>query len=249
MHHILLICALKIIAIMNLSPSLGHILLVDDDSNITSLLQVNLLSEGYSVDVVDNAESVDRTAQDSTSLVIVDAMNQPYSGMDLIYDFKDDPATEHIAIILYSPIKSERMVIDALDAGADDYIVKPFSLRELLARVKSVLRRHSRNTRKATQLSFLNLTLEPTSQTVKIDGTPLALTRTEYAILHLLIKNIDTYVSRIELHHKVWPDTAAGANERIVDTNISRLRKKLGDLGNNLINRSGHGYMLSTSPQ
>ena len=126
---------------------------------------------------------------------------------------------------------------------------KPFSLRELLARVKSVLRRHSRNTRKATQLSFLNLTLDPTSQTVKIDGTPLALTRTEYAILHLLIKNVDTYVSRIELHHKVWPDTAAGANERIVDTNISRLRKKLGDLGNNLINRSGHGYMLSTSPQ
>lgn len=246
MHHILLICALKIIAIMNLSPSLGHILLVDDDSNITSLLQVNLRSEGYSVDVVDNAESVDRTAQDSTSLVIVDAMNQPYSGMDLIYDFKDDPATEHIAIILYSPIKSERMVIDALDAGADDYIVKPFSLRELLARVKSVLRRHSR---KATQLSFLNLTLDPTSQTVKIDGAPLALTRTEYAILHLLIKNVDTYVSRIELHHKVWPDTAVGANERIVDTNISRLRKKLGDLGNNLINRSGYGYMLSTSPQ
>ena len=111
--------------------------MVDDDSNITSLLQVNLLSEGYSVDVVDNAESVDRTAQDSTSLVIVDAMNQPYSGMDLIYDFKDDPATEHIAIILYSPIKSERMVIDALDAGADDYIVKPFSLRELLCQGKN----------------------------------------------------------------------------------------------------------------
>jgi response regulator receiver domain protein len=230
------------------TPSLGHILIVDDDSNITDLLQVNLRSKGYSVEVVKVAETVDRAAQDSTNLVIVDAMNQPYSGMDLIYDFKDDPATEHIAIILYSPIKSERMVIDALDAGADDYIVKPFSLRELIARVKSVLRRHG-DSRRASLLTFLNLTLDATSQTVKIDGQPLALTRTEYAILHLLIKNVDSYVSRIELHHKVWPETTAGANERIVDTNISRLRKKLGDLGNNLINRSGHGYMLSTTPQ
>lgn len=230
------------------TPSLGHILIVDDDSNITDLLQVNLRSKGYSVEVVKNAEAVDRSAQDSTNLVFVDAMNQPYSGMDLIYDFKDDPATEHIAIILYSPIKSERMVIDALDAGADDYIVKPFSLRELIARVKSVLRRHG-DSRRASLLTFLNLTLDATSQTVKIDGQPLALTRTEYAILHLLIKNVDSYVSRIELHHKVWPETTAGANERIVDTNISRLRKKLGDLGNNLINRSGHGYMLSTTPQ
>ncbi len=126
------------------TPSMGHILIVDDDTNITELLQVNLRSEGYTVDVVANAESVDRSAQDATSLVIVDAMNQPYSGMDLIFDFKDDPATEHIAIILYSPNKSERMVIDALDAGADDYIVKPFSLRELLARVKSVLRQIGR---------------------------------------------------------------------------------------------------------
>lgn len=230
------------------TPSLGHILIVDDDSNITDLLQVNLRSKGYSVEVVKNAEAVDRSAQDSTNLVIVDAMNQPYSGMDLIYDFKDDPATEHIAIILYSPIKSERMVIDALDAGADDYIVKPFSLRELIARVKSVLRRHGNNNR-ASMLTFLNLSLDATSQTVKIDGKPLALTRTEYAILHLLIKNVDSYVSRIELHHKVWPDSTAGTNERIVDTNISRLRKKLGELGNNLINRSGHGYMLSTTPQ
>ena len=229
------------------TPSMGHILIVDDDTNITELLQVNLRSEGYTVDVVANAESVDRSAQDATSLVIVDAMNQPYSGMDLIFDFKDDPATEHIAIILYSPNKSERMVIDALDAGADDYIVKPFSLRELLARVKSVLRRHGDKRPQPSLISFLNLTLDPTSQTVKIDGTPLALTRTEYAILFLLIKNVDTYVSRLELHHKVWPDSTAGANERIVDTNISRLRKKLGALSANLINRSGHGYMLSTA--
>ncbi len=232
---------------MTSTPSIGNILIVDEDSNITDLLKVNLGSEGYNVSITSVAEEVDRGSLESTSLVIVDAMSQPYSGMDLIYDLKDDPDTEHIAIILYSTIKSERMVIDALDAGADDYIVKPFSLRELMARVKSVLRRHSGPVRKAGLMSFLDLTLDPTSQTVKIGGVPLALTRTEYSILFILLKNVDSYVSRIELHHKVWPDTAAGSNERIVDTNISRLRKKLGDLGSNLVNRTGHGYMLATT--
>ena len=103
------------------SPSLGDILIVDDDSNITDLLRVNLRSKGYGVSVCPIAEDVDRKALDSTVLVIVDAMRQAYSGLDLIYDLKEDPDTEHMAVILYSPIKSERMVIDALDAGADDF--------------------------------------------------------------------------------------------------------------------------------
>ena len=228
------------------TPSLGHILIVDDDQNISSLLSVNLKSEGYSVEVVDIAENVDRSAQAETSLVIVDAMRQPYSGMDLIYDFKEDPQTEQIAIILCSGFKSECMVIDALDAGADDYIVKPFSLRELVARVKSILRRHSSSTpRTGNIIVFHNMTVELTSQTVKIDNTPLALSKTEYAILVLLLKNVSNYVSRIEIHRKVWSDDTAGLNERIVDTNISRLRKKLGELGTHIVNRSGHGYMIS----
>ncbi len=228
------------------TPSLGHILIVDDDANISELLRVNLKSEGYSVDVVTCAEEVDRSAQGETRLVIVDAMQQPYSGMDLIYDFKDDPQTEHIGIILYSSFKSERMVIDALDAGADDYIVKPFSLREMVARVKSVLRRHTaREARGGNLITFQDLTVDLTTQVVKLAGTPLTLSKTEYAILTLLLKNVDNYVSRIEIHRKVWSDDTAGANERIVDTNISRLRKKLGELGNRIVNRSGHGYMIS----
>lgn len=232
---------------MSDTPSLGNILLVDDDTNITNLLQINLRSEGYSVSVQPRAENVDRSNLDSTVLIIVDSMKQEYSGMDLIYDLKDDPATEDIAVILYAPIKSERMVIDALDAGADDYIVKPFSLRELLARVKSVLRRH-RTTRQPRALELGSLSVDPVSQTVKIDGTPLSLSKTEYAILTLLLKNVDTFVSRVEIHRKIWSDIDAGANERIVDTNISRLRKKLGAIGANIVNRSGHGYMLTSSP-
>lgn len=229
-----------------MSASLGNILVVDDDVNIAELLSVNLRSEGYNVSVEPIAETVDRSNLGDTRLVIVDAMHQPYSGMDLIYDLKDDPSTEHLGIILYSSIRSERMVIDALDAGADDYITKPFSLRELVARVRSVMRRHGgRSSSGGSVLSFEGLTVDLTTEAVKLDGQPLTLSRTEYAILTLLLKNVNNYVPRIEIHRKVWADDTAGANERIVDTNISRLRKKLGDYGNRIVNRSGHGYMIS----
>lgn len=229
------------------SANQGNILIVDDDANISELLSVNLKSEGYGVEIISEAENVDRGRLDGIRLVIVDAMQQAYNGMDLIFDLKDDPRTEHIGIILYSPIKSERMVIDALDAGADDYITKPFSLRELIARVKSVLRRHSavRTQAVASTITFQGPTLDFTNQSVKLNGTPVALSKTEYAILALLLKNVDNYVPRNEIHRKVWSEADAGSNERIVDTNISRLRKKLGELGNHIVNRSGHGYMIS----
>lgn len=229
------------------SANQGNILIVDDDANISELLSVNLKSEGYGVEIISEAENVDRGGLDGIRLVIVDAMQQAYNGMDLIFDLKDDPRTEHIGIILYSPIKSERMVIDALDAGADDYITKPFSLRELIARVKSVLRRHLavRTQAVASTITFQGLTLDFTNQSVKLNGTPVALSKTEYAILALLLKNVDNYVPRKEIHRKVWSEADAGSNERIVDTNISRLRKKLGELDNHIVNRSGHGYMIS----
>lgn len=228
------------------TPSLGHILIVDDDTNITELLSINLKSEGYSVAVENTATNVDRGEQGETRLVIVDAMKQEYSGLDLVYDFRDDPRTEQIGIILYSTFKSERMVIDALDAGADDYIVKPFSLREMLARIKAVLRRHnSSGGHGGNMLTFQSLTVDQTNQSVKINGVPVTLTKTEYAILVVLLKNQDNYVTRAEMRNKIWTDDKAGSNERIVDTNISRLRKKLGDLGNRIVNRSGHGYMIS----
>ena len=230
---------------MPFTPAMGNILIVDDDPNICELLQVNLWSEGYAVDVRPVAEQIDFDSLLTTQLVIVDAMQQPYSGMDLIFDLKDNSATEHIGIILYSNIKSERIVIDALDAGADDYIVKPFSLREMVARVKSVMRRHRVPARSAAVISFESLEVDLNSQTTRIDGKPVALTKTEFSILALLLKNVNTYVSRVEIHRSVWADDTAGVNERIVDTNISRLRKKLGDVGSHITNRSGHGYMIS----
>ena len=144
------------------TSELGHILIVDDDTNITELLRVNLQSMRYSVEVIEKASDVDRGAQGHTRLVIVDAMQQQYSGMDLIRDFKADLRTEQIAIILYSAFKGESIVIEALDAGADDFLVKPFSLREMIARIKSVLRRHERSLAGASGgnvITFMDMTV------------------------------------------------------------------------------------------
>lgn len=233
---------------MTSSQTLGHIIIIDDDDNIAELLAVNFKSEGYGVTRLHKAEEINRKHLEDVRLIIVDSMTEEYTGLDLVYDLKDDAETEHIGIIVYSMYMSERMVIDVLDAGADDYIVKPFSLRELVARAKSVLRRRVRTTSQAHAsniISFKNLTVDLQKQSVKIDEHPFALSKTEYAILTLLLKNKNNYTSRLEIHRQVWNDTSAGANERIVDTNISRLRKKLGDLGDCIVNASGQGYMIS----
>lgn len=229
------------------NPSLGHILVVDSDDSIAELLKVNLGSEGYAVDRLTHASEVDHSALGAVALIIADSMKEDYTGLDLVYDLRDNPDTEHVGIILYSTYNNERMVIDALDAGADDYIVKPFSLREMVARVKSVMRRRRpANTRAGgSVITFESLTVDLLSKTVQLDGAPLPLSRIEYAILVILLKSLNTYVSRIEIHRRVWNDTSASANERIVDTNISRLRKKLGHLGDRITNRSGLGYMIN----
>lgn len=230
---------------MSLSASLGHILIIDDDPNIRELLQVNLRSEGYTVDTLDVAADADLNAMLGVRLVIVDAMHQDYSGIDFIFDLKDNPATEGIGVILYSNIKSERMVIDALDAGADDYVVKPFSLREMVARIKSVMRRHRPRTA-SSAIAIDKMEIDLASQTVRVDGQPLALSKTEFAILAMLVRNKDNYVSRPDIYRSVWgAEAAAGGNERVVDTNISRLRKKLGDHASHIINTTGMGYMIS----
>lgn len=229
---------------MALTPSLGRIIIVDSDNSIAELLKVNLNSEGYDVCSFQHASEVDHGALGDVSLIIADSMTEAYSGLDLVYDLKDNPITEHVGIILYSTYGSERMVIDALDAGADDYIVKPFSLREMVARVKSVLRRRRILPAQGTQMSFEDLTVDLQTKTARLGDEPLPLSRTEYAILVMLLRSLNTYVSRVEIHRSVWPDENAGSNERIVDTNISRLRKKLGPLGDRITNRSGLGYMM-----
>lgn len=233
---------------MQANSSLGKILLVDDDPHITALLEYNLSSEGYDVSILTEAEAAMDYDLSETRLVIVDAMNQICDGIMLLNAIKDDPHSAHVGVIICTALDSERAVIAALDAGADDYIVKPFSLRELVARVRSVIRRHplvAQGRPTGSIINFKDLEVNLSTQTVKADGMSITLTRTEFAILKLLLKNIDNFISRAVIHRTVWNDElTAGSNERIVDTNISRLRKKLGNTGRYLMNRSGTGYAI-----
>lgn len=232
---------------MPVTASLGKILIVDSDESIADLLRINLCSEGYAVELARHASEVKPAAMGDTVLVIADSMCENYSGMDLVYDLRDNPATAHVGIIIYSASSCERTAIDVLDAGADDYVIKPFSLREIIARIKSVLRRRTASTQHGTghEITLDSLCVDLRTKTVRVDGKPVALTVTEYAILTLLLRRINTYVNRIEIHRSIWAGTESCANERIVDTNISRLRKKLGAMGLHITNRSGLGYMIS----
>lgn len=231
---------------MSNTPALGKILIVDDDPNIADLLTINLRSEGYQVDVVSQATDVVALDLSDTNLVIADAMRQEFDGMQLLISLKDNPMTAHVGYIITTSDDSERRVIEALDNGADDYVVKPFSLRELVARIRSVLRRHSVRARvvPSTKLCFQSLSVDTSTRTVSDNGMQLQLTRTEYLILVLLLKNIGVPTSRKEIFNNVWKDSPEMSNDRIVDTNISRLRKKLGDVGSYIQNRSGLGYMF-----
>ena len=229
-----------------LVTQLGKIIIVDDDENISSLLSINLSSEGYDIVVYPNANDAATSDFSGVRLVLADAMDKEYTGISLLKDLKSNPLTVHIGFIICSTSDSERLIIEALDAGADDYIVKPFSLRELVARSKAVIRRHARNAEPAqgTTIEFHSLKLDLMTRRVTDGDKVLTLTKTEYAILELLLKQVNNYVTRAEIYKNVWKDDIEKSNDRIVDTNISRLRRKLGDLGGNLINRSGLGYMM-----
>lgn len=231
---------------MSSSPN-GHILVIDADANIRELLDVNLGSEGYEVRTFSSPEEAGEIDPIDVRLVIVDAMEQDFSGIDFVTELKDNPATQDVGVFLCTASRSQSIVIEALDAGADDFIAKPFSLRELLARVKSYMRRHHRLVSPATpgtNVAVMDLNIDLRTHTITKSGMPLALSKTESQILELLARNVNAYVSRAEIHSKVWNDDA-GINDRIVDTNISRLRKKMGDAGACLLNRTGIGYMLS----
>lgn len=230
------------------SSPLGTILIVDDDPNITELLKRNLSSEGFGVEIISSAMDVDILSVANMRMVIVDSFNQDYTGLDLVHDIKCEPSCEHVPVIICASSDSEDMVITALDGGADDFISKPFSLREFLSRVKAVLRRHPMRPgadmaqlHQGLTVPELNLEIDTVGQKVVENGAVVPLTKTEYAILLFLIKNQNSFFTRNQICLEVWKDET-GSNARIVDTNISRLRKKLGETGKHIINRYGQGY-------
>ncbi len=220
------------------------ILLVDDDKNITSLLEANLRSEGYRVVSVSQAEEALTLPLESFNLVITEIkLPGEIDGFELLDRMKDDRMTRHIPVVFCTVLDRENDIIAGLNSGADDYVVKPFSLREFMARVRSVLRRHRNFAPVATSstIEYRTLILNVDSRGLIIDGDTISLSPTEFTILTHLLRSRNKLFTREEIFATAWPGEDMN-NPRLVDVNISRLRKKLGVYGQNIVNRSGLGY-------
>lgn len=222
-----------------------RILLIDPDANITGLLQSSLSAQGCDTDVAASAEDALRMQLERYGLIITETDLGAIDGYELLDRLRDNPITQDIPVIFCTTRDGESDLIDGLNAGADDYVVKPFSLREFMARIRSLLRRHAAMTarRMPVQRTMVHQGLNVSVDTnqVSIDGAPVMLTKTEFQILTLLFRNRNQLFNRSQIFDAVWPGQAE-VSARTVDVNISRLRKKLGNYGKNIVNRSGYGY-------
>lgn len=227
----------------NKSQQNGKILIVDTDSMSCELLQFRFESEGFHTDIMSDGEKALLTDLSQYSIILVDLMNLPFNGFMFTRAVKRNPDAFNVPVIIISPLSSEDHIVEGLDAGADDYIAKPYSTRELIARVRSVVRRRMMMSvrRASKEIRFEGLVLDLGAGTVTLDGQRLNLTRTEYLILAMFLRNRNSFFERGEIRHEAWEDDS-DISDRAVDTNISRLRKKIGDYGRYIINRHGFGY-------
>jgi two-component system alkaline phosphatase synthesis response regulator PhoP len=217
------------------------ILVVDDEETICDVLKLNLEIAGYEVDIAHSAEEALRMPLESYSLLLLDVMMGEMSGLELTARIRNTEALKGLPIILCTARDSEADLIKGFNRGADDYIKKPFSMQELLVRVKSVLRRTASTADFGDTIRYESLELNLTTKTCKIDGADVPFTKKEFEILKLLLSSPNKIFSREEILERVW-ETNVLVIDRTIDVNINRLRKKLGSYGNNIITKLGYGY-------
>lgn len=227
----------------NDSTSAGKILIVDTDSMTSELVQMRLDSEGFQSILINDGEKALATDLTIFNLILVDLMDCKFNGLSFTRAVKRNPDTFNIPVVICSQRSAVDDIVDGLDAGADDYISKPFSSRELIARIRSIIRRRRMmSMRRVVKIvRFSDLELNISGGYASISGERLSLTRTEFLILALFVRNRNIFFDRAEIRHEAWEDEKE-VSDRAVDTNISRLRKKLGEYGRYLINRRGFGY-------
>lgn len=226
-----------------------RILIVDDEDTLCDALRFNLEAEGYEVDTASSAEQVLTMDVTGYDLMLLDIMMGEISGVQLARILKTNPATANIPIIFCTAKDTEDDMVEGLELGADDYIMKPYSLRNVLARVKTVLRRTTgsnaaepANTAADNDIIvYQGLQISPSKKTCTVDGEDIRLPRKEFEILLKLVGNIGRVFSREELLREIWPEEVV-VLDRVVDVNVTRIRRKIGRYGAHIKSRSGYGY-------
>ena len=219
-----------------------RILVVDDEEDLCEILKFNLEMEGYQVDTANSAEEALKLDLPSYNLLLLDVMMGEISGFKMASMMKKNKDTAGIPIIFITAKDTENDTITGFNLGADDYISKPFSLREVIMRVKAVLRRTANvQTREQEQLQYRDLVIDIPKKKVTISGEEISLTKKEFEILLLLLQNQGRVFSREDILAKVWHDEVY-VLDRTIDVNITRLSKKIGNYGKYIVTRLGYGY-------
>ncbi len=223
-----------------------RILVVDDEETLCEALRFNLEAEGYVVDVAYSAEEALTLDLHDYSLILLDIMMGEISGFQMASILKKKEATAGIPIIFCTAKESEDDMIAGLNLGADDYIVKPYSIRNVIARVRTVLRRTAGRQGEGLKasgdlLEYKGISVDARRKICKVDGEEIKMPRKEFEILSTLLSHRGQVFSREELLRMIWPDEVI-VLDRVIDVNITRLRSKLGAYGKNIVTRPGYGY-------
>ena len=218
-----------------------RILVVDDERDICDILQFNLENEGYTADIAYSGEEALEKLTDIHDLIILDVMMDGMSGFKMAEKVRE--ADNSIPIIFLTAKNTENDMLKGFSLGGDDYIAKPFSVKELLARVRAILKRGSLP-KNATRWIYNDLVVDFASHRVNIRNEEVSLTKKEFEILVLLAQSSPNVLTRNEILNSVWGDNEF-VLDRTVDVHITRLRKKLGEYSSVIVNRSGFGYYLN----
>ena len=228
----------------------NRILIVDDEETLCEVLKLNLENEGYDVDTAFSAEQALGYNLKEYSLILLDIMMGEISGIKMAKMLKSDVQTADIPIIFCTARDTEDDMVMGLNLGADDYIMKPYTLRNVIARVKSVLRRTSKHknisipTEKQNILKVDGLCLDLEFKRCTVDGIEVKLARKEFELLAYLIRHRGKICSREQILSHVWSNEVV-VLDRTIDVNITRLRSKIGAYGSYIVTRSGFGYGFS----
>lgn len=220
-----------------------RILVVDDEPDLRDILQCNLEAAGYEVDTAASAEEALPLMSGNPDLLLLDVMMGGMSGFAFAQLLREEQEVK-VPIIFLTAKDTEDDLLLGFSVGADDYISKPFSLQEVLARVRAVLRRSAKeeNTEKS---DAEELQLISARKVVCVGGAEIPLSKKEFGILQMLTQNPGRIFSREEILTEVWQNESY-VLDRTVDVHIAHVRKKLGEMGNRIVNRQGHGYCFVT---